>query len=244
MKPVFSLLSGFLFFCQLSAGQDSLLWKKVVRYDGKTEIFPAAWLDKKTKARASVLDTARFQQDSLILDRAFSKYPGDAIIKAVRKIYLLGRLRFAGENFFGTNSRYDIYMALENNDEIERTFHHELSSILFRNNPSYLIQDEWKKLSPELFSGSSADAMKAGYYSTDYAPELLEKGYLSRYSLSNWENDFNMYAEELFCGGKTFWALADKYPKLLQKTRLIIRFYNEKVNGLFDEAYFRALADE
>lgn len=244
MKPAFALLVSLSFVCQLSVGQDSLLWRKVICYDGKAHIFPAGWLDKKTKASATAPDTAGFQQDSLILDRAFSKYPGDIISKAVRRIYLLGRLRFNGKNFFGTNSRYDIYVALENNDEIERTFHHELSSILFRNNPHFKIQEEWERLSPELLSISSADAMKAGYSSTDYAPDLLEKGYLSRYSLSNWENDFNLYAEELFCGGKTFWMLADKYPRVLQKTRLIIRFYKEKVDGLFDEVYFRALAVE
>lgn len=161
----------------------------------------------------------------------------------MRKIYLLGKLRFNGEIFFGTNSRYDLYMALDNNDEIERSFHHEFSSILFRNYPSYKMQEKWKRQSPELLSTTSAKAMKAGYYSTEYDPALMEKGYISPYALSNWENDFNLFAEELFCGGKTFWTLTDKYPRQMQKTKLIIQFYNEKIWGGFDETYFRYLAE-
>lgn len=244
MKAGILLLLGFLLAGPSASSQDSLLWKKVFLYDGKSTIFPASWLDKKINAKATAADTAGFHNDSVFIAKAFSKYPDDIIIKEVKKIQLLGRLRFNGENFFGTNSRYDLYIALEDNDEIERTFHHEFSSMLLRNHPSYKTEEEWKKLSPELLSTSSAAAMKAGYYSTDYAPELLEKGYLSKYSLSNWENDFNMYAEEIFCGGKIFWQLTDKYPKLLQKTKLIIRFYQEKIWSGFDEVYFRALAEE
>ncbi|MBI5857257.1 MAG: hypothetical protein HZB42_06370 [Sphingobacteriales bacterium] len=203
MKVGIILLLGFLLARQSASSQDSLLWKKVLLYDGKNSIFPVSWLDKEINAKATEADTASFHNDSLFIAKAFSKYPDEVILKEVRKIYLLGKLRFNGENFFGTNSRYDLYIALNNNDEIERTFHHELSSMLFRNHPSYKIREEWEKLSPELLSTSSAAAMKAGYYSTEYAPELLEKGYFSKYSLSNWENDFNMYAEEIFCGGKT-----------------------------------------
>lgn len=239
----FTLLTGLLLVCRSAGAQDSLLWKKLVIYDGKTGIFPASWLDKKIKANATPPDTTGFHRDSVFIAKAFSNYPDEILIKQVRKIYLVGRLRFNGQSFFGTNSRYDLYIALDKNDEIERTFHHEFSSILYRNNPESKMQEEWQRLSPELLSTSSAKAMKAGYSSTEYVPELLEKGYLSPYSLSNWENDFNMYAEELFCGGKTFWTLADKYPKLLQKTRLIIRFYKEKVWGGFDETYFRSLGE-
>lgn len=243
MKTGFILFLTFLLAQPPASSQDSLLWKKVLLYDGKSSIFPSSWLDKKINAKATAADRAVFHTDSLFIAKAFSKYPDDIVIKEIKKIQLLGRLRFSGQNFFGTNSRYDLYIALENNDEIERTFHHEFSSMLLRNHPSYKIEEEWKKLSPELLSTSSAAAMKAGYYSTDYAPELLEKGYLGKYSLSNWENDFNMYAEEIFCGGKTFWQLADKYPKLLQKTKLIIRFYQEKIWSGFDEVYFRALVE-
>lgn len=243
MRVPFMLFAGLFIVACPATSQDSLLWKKVVCYDGKADIFPAAWKEKEIKARATAVDTTGFSEDSVFITKAFSKYPDDVIIKNVRNIYLLGKLKFYGEIFFGTNSRYDLYMALDNNDEIERTFHHEFSSILFRNNPSYKMKSEWERLSPELLSASSAKAMKAGYYSTEYDPALMEKGYLSPYALSNWENDFNLYAEELFCGGKTFWTLADKYPRLMQKARLIIQFYHEKIWGGFDETYFRYLAE-
>lgn len=71
----------------------------------------------------------------------------------------------------------------------------------------------------------------------------MEKGYLAPYSLSNWENDFNMYAENIFCGGKDFWELLDKYPKALEKARLVIQFYKEKVWGGYSETFFRGLAN-
>jgi len=225
-----------------SSAQDDLVTKKIICYDGKSSIFPASWLDKKVNAKASAADTAFFRSDKEGVAAAFSKIPDEVLEKELKNVYIVGTLKFNRQSFTGTNSRTDIYIVGGNQQETEKTFHHEFSSILLRNYAGYDFQLHWKKISPELLGGNSAAAVKAGYNSVALNEGLMEKGYLTAYSLSNWENDFNMYAENIFSGGKQFWQLADKYPKAMEKVKLVIRFYEEKIWAGFTETYFRSLA--
>lgn len=221
--------------------QEEWIADHVVRYDGKASIFPPSWLDRKIRAKATAADTSLFYKDTAGLVSAWSKIPQGVLEGEVQKVYVVGSLKFNGQQFTGTNSGDAVYIAGGDKDETERTFHHELSSILLRNHPDDILEASWRALSPALRTGNSASAVKAGYYSVKYDESLMEKGYLTPYSLSNWENDFNMYAENIFCGGKQFWTLLDKYPKALEKARLVIKFYREKIWGGYSETFFRGL---
>lgn len=240
------LVLGFVLFLlsAVAMAQDSLVMSKIIYYNGKGIIFPTAWLAKKVNAKATAADIEKFSQDTAAVITAFNKYPSRILKEELGLVYIIGRLRFGGQYFTGTNSAENIYIASEANSEIEKTFHHEFSSILLRKYSDILFEMKWKAESPELRSGSSAAAVKAGLYSIGFDEKLLEKGYLSSYSLSNWENDFNMYAENIFAGGRAFWKIADSHPKVLGKTRMIIKFYGEKIWSGFTENFFRLGADE
>lgn len=134
-----------------------------------------------------------------------------------------------------------MYIAVEANPDIEKTFHHEFSSILLRNHSDLELEMKWRSLSPGLRNGNSAAAVKAGIYATGIYTALCAKGYLSAYALSNWENDFNMYAENIFAGGKEFWAVVDRFPAVKQKAGLVISFYHKIWPG-YTENFFRAAA--
>ncbi|MFN8575672.1 MAG: putative zinc-binding metallopeptidase [Candidatus Sericytochromatia bacterium] len=154
-------------------------------------------------------------------------------------MHLVEKLYCFGVSYAGTNSRDAVYLDVGFND-IEKTFHHEVSSILLRNNSDKFDRYDWNKLSRGA-STSSANAINHGLNSTKYNPELFSKGFLTDYSMSNAENDFNMYAENIFAGGKEFWDIVDSNPIVKEKTDIVINFYN-KINPMFNEPYFRALA--
>jgi len=71
----------------------------------------------------------------------------------------------------------------------------------------------------------------------------LKRGFLTQYSKSSIENDFNEYAAWLFLGRPRLWQWAEQYPAVKQKIELTIAFYNELSPSL-DRGYFRSLADE
>ena len=212
----------------------------IVCYNGSSAIFPNSWLDRKTNAKATAADKNKFQKDTTELKTAFGKYPNSVLNDALKTVYITGKLRFNRQNFLGTNSNNAIYIGSDGNQEIEKTFHHEFSSILLRNKRDVKFEEEWKKLSPYLRSGNSASAIKAGLFSTDFDLVLCQQGYLTPYSLCNFENDFNMYAENIFAGGKEFWIIVDKYPQVQAKVKLITTFY-QTVWGGYSEVFFRGL---
>ena len=211
----------------------------IIRYEGTGNIFPASWLDKKTRARASAADTALFRNDSTLLYNALGMYPSWLIERELKNIFVVGKLSFNRQYFTGTNSKDAVYIAGEGNSDIEKTFHHEFSSILLRNHSDLQLEKEWRSLSPALRQGNSASAVQAGLYSVDFDSSLCVRGYLSPYSLSNWENDFNIYAENIFAGGAAFWAIADHYPSVSTKMKLVVGFYHSIWPG-YTETFFRA----
>lgn len=242
MKRIFHLLT-LLLLSGFIIAQDTGPEHKIIRYDGVSVIFPASWLDGKIKAKATAPDPVKYNDDTAAVIKGLYKYPASLLEKELGSIYIVGKLRFNRQYFTGTNSTMDVYIGSDGNTDIEKTFHHEFSSILLRNHEDIFFEAKWKAMSPELLSGNSASAVKAGLYSTDFDPALLEKGYLSPYTLSNWENDFNMYAENIFAGGKAFWKIADSYPKVMDKIKTVVQFYREHVWSGFTENYFRLGAE-
>lgn len=223
--------------------QEIKLQDKILIYDGASPLFPKAWLKGKIKARADSPDRLKIATDTTEIRIAVSKYPLNLIQKEIRNIFLVGDLQFSGVYFTGTISNNVLFIASKANKDIQRTFHHEFSSILLRNYAPFSFETKWKKISPELLNCKSTTAIKEGYYSLEQNTFLLNKGYLSAYSLSNWENDFNMYAENIFSGEPQFWNLVDEYPLIKSKTKLVIDFY-QQVHPVFTENYFRLLENE
>ncbi|HMO33007.1 MAG TPA: hypothetical protein PKE63_02560 [Lacibacter sp.] len=238
MKQILTALLCLSLLADTATAQEWLDKDLIVFYNGRQAIFPAEW--KKVKARPARMEF--FHSDTAALLRALEMYPPSLIRKHLSRIYVVGSLRWGGQQFYGTNSRRNIYIEGGDSVQTNHTFHHEFSSILLRNLPNGDLKWEWQKRSPRLVNRSSAAAMWLGYSATALNEKLMEDGYLCDYSLSNWENDFNMYAEYIFCGGAAFWKLVDKYPLVKKKVGLVINFYNTQVSHIYRESFFREVA--
>jgi hypothetical protein len=80
------------------------------------------------------------------MTKALKKYPTSALQKELKAVYFLKSMKFYNIGYGGTNSNDALY--LTNNGEmlgytelyLEQTFHHEFSSILYRNHPSFWMK--------------------------------------------------------------------------------------------------------
>jgi hypothetical protein len=162
-------------------------------------------------------------------------------------------MKFYNVAYGGTNSNDALY--LTNNGKsngytdlyLEQTFHHEYSSILYRNHPSYFKEHLWQKANEAGFSYTDPEqgigAIRNNQSSQDLDTSLCRVGLLTQYATSGMENDINTFAQNLFSPSAGFWDIVDHYPRVKRKVRLLVAFYN-KVNPVFTMAYFRRLASD
>ena len=105
------------------------------------EAFPKSWETEEISAKGTSLDKIEIDRSLKVIIKALSKYPIELVKENIAKIYILKSIEFYGQEFGATNSNDVIYIA--NNGEllgysdfyIEKSFHHEFSSILLRNYP-------------------------------------------------------------------------------------------------------------
>ena len=157
-------------------------------------------------------------------------------------------MKYYDVGFGGTNSNDALY--LTNNgvnmgytdDYLEQTFHHEFSSILIRNFPSFLDTVQWKAANIEGFDYNDPEAgvgaIRNNQSSQSADTALCKKGFLTQYALSSLENDVNTLAQNMFRPDPGFWAIVDNYPRIREKITLLISFYSQ-LSGQFTESYFR-----
>lgn len=214
-------------------------------------IFPRSWRGYPINAEGEDLPYSETDRCKKIAIRAFRKYPGALLRSELSDVYFLRAMRFYGVGYGGTNSNDALY--LSDNGEasgytdfyLEQTFHHEFSSILYRNHPRYFDEKEWIAAN---FPGSSYNDPENGVgaiRNRESSQELdtlrCAKGFLTQYAGSGLENDINTFAQNLFCPGPGFWDIADRYPRIKTKLAVLVRFYN-RLNPVFTETYFRELA--
>jgi hypothetical protein len=98
-----------------------------------------------------------------------------------------------------------------------------------RNN-NFPMQD-WLSTIPAGFSYAQniqqeINAINRGWKQEKSKPEILEKGFLSRYGMSTEENDINTYAGMLFTEPNRLKELAQKYDRIKSKYNILIAFYH------------------
>jgi hypothetical protein len=160
-------------------------------------------------------------------------------------------MKFFNVGYGGTNSLDAVYLTANGVDAgytdtyIEQTFHHEFSSVLFRDYPSLLDTIEWKKANDPTFDyndpESGVGAIRSGRSSQVLDTALAKYGFLTEYAMSSLENDVNTLAQNLFVPEQNFWKFVDRYPGVSKKVKLLIAFYG-KLSSQFNEQYFRAFA--
>lgn len=211
-------------------------------------IFPESWRDGKVAASAEALSDVRREEALRMMDAALSKYPAEVLSEHLRTLYLLGELRYRGVITSGTNSRTAVYVKIGPVEKgftarhNEGVFHAEFSSILIRNRPQFLDQEAWKAAIPPGFSylGDGVDAVKQGKARTKADSMLNAQGFLSQYSQSTLENDFNGYAARLWTGDAALWQLAKEHSPIQRKLTLVLQFY-QQLHDQLDEPFFRNL---
>jgi hypothetical protein len=230
---------------------DTTIRSVKVSFTYNPAIFPESWHSLPINVQGEQIDRAEINRSTRILIKALNKYPLAALSKDLHIIYMLKSMRFYDVEYGGTNGT-DVLFLSNNGDNkgysdlyLEQTFHHEYSSILYRNHPEWLDEKAWMAANSTGFEyndpESGVGAIRNNTSSQDLDSILCKKGFLTQYSRSSLENDINTFAQNLFYPSADFWKLADKYPLTRKKMKLLVSFYH-RIDPSFTEEYFRALS--
>jgi len=227
---------------------DTTIKKIYIGFTYSKEIFPESWQPSPINAAGEPIVESEISRSKLAIIKALDKYPVDMLQQNIRAVYFLKSMQFFGVRYGATNSRDAVYIS--NNGVtlgytdfyLEKSFHHEFSSILFRNYPSSLDTIEWKKANANDFDYNDPEkgvgAIRGKKSSEDPDTVLAKFGLLTQYAMSSLENDINTIAQNLFLPDNDFWSITDHYPLIKKKVKLLIAFYNS-INPVFTEQYFR-----
>ncbi len=214
------------------------------------DMFPESWLTGEINGKAEPLDSSEYERSENIILKALKKYPTGYPERYLKKIYAVGYLEFFGVEYGGTNTEGIIYISNRGEDMgytdrfLEQTFHHEFSSLLYFSHPEYFKAEQWKKLNKGFTYGEGGvAAIQSGTASTELSVDFAELGVLSQYGTADIEEDFNLFAEQIFCASDGFWDFVETYPALREKVEIITNFYR-KTDPQFSIAYFRKVSTE
>lgn len=213
-----------------------------ISLEATPEILPKSWQRADYDVRMAPIKTEMIETAKQAVGKAEGKYPGDMLKQYLKQTHLLGDLNFFQTSYLGTNSKDKLYIVADGTNDVEKTFHHELSSILLRQHPEYLDQAAWNNTLPKGFEygGGTVAAHRSGMDSLTLERSEARQGFVCDYSRASQENDFNMIAENLFDGNQTFWKTVDRNPMLRKKVELVVQFY-EKLDSRLNADYFRTL---
>jgi hypothetical protein len=246
---------ALVFFISLASGaisQDKTLadFGIEVSFSADQTIFPKSWLTNEINGKATPLDSAEFERSKKVIIKALNKYPAELIKKHLSKVYVVSSLEFYGQSYGGTNSTSDIYLTNRGKDWgysdfwIEQAFHSEFSSILFRNYSFLFDKKKWVSYNKDIQYGESGtQALKEGKASTEFDFELNKRGILAQYGTASIEEDFNMFAHNIFLSTTGFWEIGKMHKRIFKKTNQVIEFYN-RIDSRFNLAYFQAISSK
>jgi hypothetical protein len=251
MKPIlpFVLLLFLAPALSFANDKDTLIRGVNVSFSYLKGIFPSDWQPAPISAKADPILQSEINRSKVITAKALAKYPAMMLYKNLRSVYWLKNMSFYDVGYGGTNSTDALYLtnngtALGYTDNyLEQTFHHEFSSILYRNFPVLFDTSAWKTANLNFDYNDPEDgvgAIRNNASSQDLDTMLCKRGMLTQYAMSSLENDMNTMAQNLFCPSPGFWKIVDQYPRIRKKALLLIGFYN-KIDPSFTEQYFRKM---
>jgi len=234
----------------VSVPEHSLVLEGIdILFDSEPKMFPPGWYCKRVSAEAVSLPKEYRTEAMDIINKAIAKYPEDVLFVYLRKVYVMKSLAFFGVPYGGTNTKNVVYLTYDNSipertaEYVEGVFHHEFSSVLLRKFSKEFDRVAWEKINPPEFSygKGGVDAIRKGEASLDFDYSLLKIGFLNKYTQSGFEEDINVFAQNLFSGGEQFWYIVDTFDRIRAKAILTIEFYH-LIDPQFTEEYFRSLA--
>jgi hypothetical protein len=230
------------------SAQDTVIGGVRVSFGTEKKMFPCRWHNKEIDAEAAQLNQSEIPRVKEILSKAFSKYPAGMPDQYLDRIFAEKSLRFYGYPYGGSYSKKTLYLTLDetnplNTDQfLEQRFHHELSSILWKENIRHLDLEKWQSFNAPgfVYGEGGLDAIRSGIAAMETDPGYFTIGFINRYAMTEIEQDINVMAQNLFCGGPGFWKIVDENERIRGKVILLIGFYHELDAG-FTETYFRNL---
>jgi hypothetical protein len=180
-----------------------------------------------------------------LLQHAFEKYPVKVIREYLKAICFAKEINEDGFTYAGS---YDVFRKIiylandgsQDNDYSIGAFHHEFSSLLL--NRRGLLLNSWIDQNPKDFDylyktyGNFKNLQNFIEIKVDGSSEDYKKGFLSTYSQTNFENDFNEYARLIFTHPQKFKKIMNQYPRVRGKFLLFLEFYH-KIDPIFTEEY-------
>jgi len=162
------------------------------------------------------------------IEAALQQYPPGFVAKLIKAVFICGELRMEGERASGTAGAAWVILAsrTEYGPEGLRELgfvglHHELSSFVLLADPR--TWPKWVEFAP---AGWHYYEDPAGALRHAEVPDPpLETGFLNAYGATNLENDFNIYAEEMFRHPEYVARLAQKYPLIRRKLDFVMATY-------------------
>lgn len=236
-----------------SFSQDTTILGVKVIFNYSASIFPTSWQVPPIDATGEPVEPSEVKRCKLSVTRALSKYPAPLLKLSLKTVYYLKSMKFYNVGYGGTNSNNALYLTDDGASMgytdlyMEQTFHHEFSSILFRNYPSVLDTSAWLQANVPGFDYNDPEkgvgAIRNNKSSQEFDTLLCSKGFLTQYALSGMENDINTIAQNLFSPSEGFWDYVERFTRIKQKVNLLIVFYN-RLDPVFTEGYFRKMKDE
>ncbi len=225
----------------------------MIKWTVDADTFSSDWMADKERTNPSaesLTDKDEIDRSIRVIKKGMDKYPeyffADKIRKGIRSIHVLNHMLIYNHAYAATVSIPDrkLYISgsFDNDASFEQAFHHEYSHLLYWRNYDNFSEQEWDSVNP---GGFQYDKKSGG---SGFKPELAEAGFLIAYSKSNREEDFANIAEQIFKKEDkflwgNFWQIVSQYPKIRQKTDMIINFYH-KLDPMFTEEYFRKIGNE
>lgn len=230
--------------------KDTIIRGVKIVFNYSPAIYPQSWLVPPINANGVPMKPSEIARSKQSVANALQKYPGALLRKELKAVHFLRSMKFYDIEYGGTNSSDALYLTNDGTDKgytdlyLEQTFHHEFSSILFRNYVYFFDSSSWRKANLPGFDYNDPEngvgAIRNNQSSQDIDTALCEKGFLTQYSMSGIENDMNTFAQNLFSPSPGFWDIADHYPRINEKLNILISFYN-KLDPKFTEQYFRKM---
>lgn len=250
-RTIIYLCSLLILFCGTVHSTDTCSVKitykgiEIVTYNQKN-MFPASWDEEPTNRFSLPLNVNNENRALSIVKAALDKYPEVMLKNNLKKVYLLSTLEFFGLTYGGTYYENKIYLCIKDSilgytaDYVEKAFHHEFSSILFKN---YSFNErEWESANRSDFEygNGGIEALKSGKSTLEFDVRYNRMGFLNSYSTASFEEDFNEICANLFAPSERFRGLIVNYSRIAKKVQMAIDFYS-KIDPAFTEEYFKGL---
>ena len=206
----------------------------------RNHFFPPEWRKAPVNATGTRISPKELDRLAPIIALFLGRYPVPVVKRNLRDIYLFSDMRFFGKPYGGTNSTSALYVASQGENRgysnlfLAGTLHHEFSSILLRGQRARFPTRAWKTANPSGFAYDGTGVEMLGRPNLLVpSPRFLEQGFLTRYSQSSLENDFNMIAGWMFTRPAEIRDFGERYPRIRKKLELAVSFY-EALHSGFD----------